>query len=249
MEKMLEPTDIVGVTFWLISMAMVAATVFFFLERDKVVGKWKTSLTVAGLVTLIAAVHYFYMRDVWVATGESPTVYRYIDWLLTVPLQIIEFYLILAAIAVVPAALFWRLLVASVVMLVGGYLGEAGFMNATVAFIIGMAGWLWIIYEIFVGEASKINAGSANEASQTAFKTLRLIVTVGWAIYPIGYVMGYMMGAADANSLNVVYNVADLVNKIAFGVAIWLAATRDTARIEAVRGEPVGESVKPARAA
>ena len=140
-------------------------------------------------------------------------------------------------------------LLVSIVMLVGGYLGEAGFMNATVAFIIGMAGWLWIIYEIFVGEASKINAGSANEASQTAFKTLRLIVTVGWAIYPIGYVMGYMMGAADANSLNVVYNVADLVNKIAFGVAIWLAATRDTARIEAVRGEPVGESVKPARAA
>ena len=249
MEKMLEPTDMVGVTFWLISMAMVAATVFFFLERDKVVGKWKTSLTVAGLVTLIAAVHYFYMRDVWVATGESPTVYRYIDWLLTVPLQIIEFYLILAAIAVVPAALFWRLLVASVVMLVGGYLGEAGFMNATLGFVIGMAGWLWIIYEIFVGEASKINANSANEASQTAFKTLRLIVTVGWAIYPIGYVMGYMMGAADANSLNVVYNVADLVNKIAFGVAIWLAATRDTARIEAARGEAVGESTKPAKAA
>ena len=249
MEKMLEPTDMVGVTFWLISMAMVAATVFFFLERDKVVGKWKTSLTVAGLVTLIAAVHYFYMRDVWVATGESPTVYRYIDWLLTVPLQIIEFYLILAAIAVVPAALFWRLLVASIVMLVGGYLGEAGFMNATLGFIIGMAGWIWIIYEIFIGEASKINASSANEASQTAFKTLRLIVTVGWSIYPIGYVMGYMMGAADANSLNVIYNVADLVNKIAFGVAIWLAATRDTARIEAARGEPVGESIKPAKAA
>ena len=249
MEKMLEPTDIVGVTFWLISMAMVAATVFFFLERDKVVGKWKTSLTVAGLVTLIAAVHYFYMRDVWVATGESPTVYRYIDWLLTVPLQIIEFYLILAAIAIVPAALFWRLLVASIVMLVGGYLGEAGFMNATLGFIIGMAGWLWIIYEVFIGEASKINASSANEASQTAFKTLRLIVTVGWSIYPIGYVLGYMAGGVDEASLNVVYNLADFVNKIAFGVAIWLAATRDTARIEAEKGAAVGDSVKPAKAA
>ena len=66
MENMLEPNDLVGVTFWLISIAMVAATVFFFLERDRVVGKWKTSVTVAGLVTLIAAVHYFYMRDVWV---------------------------------------------------------------------------------------------------------------------------------------------------------------------------------------
>ena len=233
MEIMLQPTDLVGVTFWLISIAMVAATVFFFLERDRVVGKWKTSVTVAGLVTLIAAVHYFYMREVWVVLGESPTVYRYIDWLLTVPLQIIEFFLILAAITVVPTSLFWKLLVASIVMLVGGYMGEAGFIDITVGFIIGMIGWLYIIYEIFFGEASKINANSANVASQSAFKTIRLIVTVGWAIYPIGYVMGYMTQSASIDSLNIVYNLADLVNKIAFGVAIWLAATRDSARIEA----------------
>ena len=233
MENMLQPTDLVGVTFWLISIAMVAATVFFFLERDRVVGKWKTSVTVAGLVTLIAAVHYFYMRQVWVVLGESPTVYRYIDWLLTVPLQIIEFFLILAAITVVPTSLFWKLLVASVVMLVGGYMGEAGFMDITLGFVIGMIGWLYIIYEIFIGEASKINANSANAASQSAFKTIRLIVTVGWAIYPIGYVMGYMTQSASIDSLNIIYNLADLVNKIAFGVAIWLAATRDSARIEA----------------
>jgi len=233
MENMLQPTDLVGVSFWLISIAMVAATVFFFLERDRVVGKWKTSVTVAGLVTLIAAVHYFYMREIWVVLGESPTVYRYIDWLLTVPLQIIEFFLILAAITVVPTSLFWKLLVASIVMLVGGYMGEAGFIDITVGFIIGMIGWLYIIYEIFIGEASKINANSANVASQSAFKTIRLIVTVGWAIYPIGYVMGYMTQTASIDSLNIVYNLADLVNKIAFGVAIWLAATRDSARIEA----------------
>ena len=228
MDKILEPTDFVGVSFWLISMAMVAATAFFFLERGRVDGKWKTSLTVAGLVTGIAAVHYFYMRDVWVFTGTSPTVYRYIDWLLTVPLQIIEFYLILAAIAIVPVAVFWRLLIASIVMLVGGYLGEAGFIGATPGFVIGMVGWLYIIYEVFVGEASKINAGSGNAASQAAFKALRLIVTVGWAIYPIGYILGYMAGGVDDASLNVVYNLADFVNKIAFGVAIWLAAVRDS---------------------
>ena len=230
---MLKADDFVGISFWLISMALVAATAFFFLEIQRVEGKWKTSLTVSGLVTLVAAVHYFYMRDVWVATGSTPTVYRYIDWLLTVPLQIIEFFLILAAITVVPTSLFWKLLVASVVMLVGGYMGEAGFMDITLGFVIGMIGWLYIIYEIFIGEASKINASSANAASQSAFKTIRLIVTVGWAIYPIGYVMGYMTQSASIDSLNIVYNLADLVNKIAFGVAIWLAATRDSARIEA----------------
>ena len=224
---MLDPTDYVGVSFWIISAAMLSATYFFFVERDRAVGKWKTSLTVAAMVTGIAALHYFYMRGVWVATGESPTVFRYVDWLLTVPLQIIEFYLILAAVAVIGAGLFWRLLVASVAMLVAGYLGEVNASSQIFlwgGFIIGTASWLYIIYEIFIGEASKINASEGTEASQKAFNALRIIVTFGWAIYPIGYIWGYA-GDGSASTLNLVYNLADFVNKIAFGVVIWSAAT------------------------
>ncbi len=225
---MLIPGDHVAISFGLISMAMVAATAFFFLERDRVAAKWKTSLTVAGLVTGIAAWHYFYMRGVWVATGDSPTVLRYIDWLITVPLQIVEFYVILAAMTAVASSLFWRLLIASIIMLVFGYMGETGAMNVTLAFVIGMAGWLYIIYEVFAGEASKASAGSGNAAGQTAFNALRLIVTVGWAIYPIGYAVGYFGGGVDAGSLNLIYNLADFVNKIAFGMAIYVAAVSDS---------------------
>ena len=220
---MLNPSDYVGVTFWLLSAAMVAATFFFWVERDRAVGKWKTSLTVAAMVTGIAAIHYFYMRGVWIDTGDSPTVFRYVDWLLTVPLQIVEFYLILAAIAVVAVSVFWRLLVASIVMLVGGYLGEVGTIGYWAGFIIGMAGWIYIIYEVFAGEASQISASKGTAASKKAFNALRLIVTVGWAIYPIGYVLG--AGGDGAANLNLVYNLADFVNKIAFGVVIWAAAT------------------------
>jgi len=229
MSGQLDPSDLVGMSFWIISAAMVAATFFFWVERDRAVGKWKTSLTVAAMVTGIAAIHYFYMRGVWADTGETPTVFRYVDWLLTVPLQIVEFYLILAAIAVVQSSLFWRLLIASVVMLVAGYLGEVGSINIWVGFVIGMLGWLYIIYEIFAGEASQINASKGTAASQKAFNALRLIVTIGWAIYPIGYVVGYT-GGGSAEGLNIIYNLADFVNKIAFGVVIWAAATSDTAK-------------------
>jgi len=228
MEVILKPDDFVGISFFVATMAMMASAVFFFIERDGVVGKWKTSVTVAGLITGIAAVHYFYMRDVWVTTGESPTVFRYVDWLLTVPLQIVEFYLILAAIASVPIALFWRLLAYSLIMLVAGYLGEANFINVTFGFVIGMIGWLLIIYEIFFGEASKINADSANEACQKAFGALRLIVTIGWAIYPIGYFWGYLLESANVNAVNIIYNYADLINKTAFGLVIWAAAKKDS---------------------
>lgn len=228
---MLNPSDYVGVSFWLLSAAMVAATFFFWVERDRAVGKWKTSLTVAAMVTGIAAIHYFYMRGIWIETGSSPTVFRYVDWLLTVPLQIVEFYLILAAIAVVSISVFWRLLIASVVMLVAGYIGEVSAMgdggSLWSGFWIGMVAWLYIIWEVFKGEASQISASKGTVASKKAFNALRLIVTVGWAIYPISYYLGYT-GSADAGTLNIVYNLADFVNKIAFGVVIWAAATSGT---------------------
>ena len=227
---MLAQDDFVGISFWVISMGMLAATAFFFMERSTVNPAWKTSVTVAGLVTGIAFIHYMYMREVWISTGDSPTVYRYIDWLITVPLQMVEFYLILSAVGKANSGMFWRLLLGSVVMLVGGYLGEAGYINATLGFIIGMAGWVYILYEVFSGEAGKAAAKSGNKALVTAFGAMRMIVTVGWAIYPLGYVFGYLTGGVDANSLNVVYNLADFVNKIAFGLVIWAAATSSSGR-------------------
>ena len=221
---MLSQDDFVGISFWVISMGMLAATAFFFMEAGNVASGWRTSVIVAGLVTGIAFIHYMYMREVWVATGDSPTVYRYIDWLITVPLQMVEFYLILAAINKANSGMFWRLLIGSLVMLIGGYLGEAGYINATLGFIIGMAGWVYILYEVFSGEAGKAAQKSGNKALVTAFGAMRMIVTVGWAIYPLGYVFGYLTGGVDANSLHVVYNLADFINKIAFGLVIWAAA-------------------------
>ena len=224
----LSGSDFVGITFWIVSIAMWASTIFFFYEGMRVSGKWRTSMVVAGLITFIAAVHYMYMREFWVEMGESPTVYRYIDWVLTVPLQMVEFYLILiAAGAAVSGGAFWRLLVGTLVMVIGGYLGEAGIISVLLGFIIGMIGWAVIIWEIFRGEASQ--AAASNESVSSAFNAMRLIVLIGWAIYPLGYVFGLMMGSVDANTLNWIFNLADFVNKILFGLIIWNAAVKDSA--------------------
>ena len=226
----LNGSDFVGITFWIVSIAMWASTIFFFYEGMRVSAKWRTSMVVAGLITFIAAVHYMYMREYWVVMESSPVVYRYIDWILTVPLQMVEFYLILiAAGAAVSGGSFWRLLVGTIVMIVGGYLGESGLMGVGVifGFIIGMIGWAVIIWEIFRGEASQ--AASTNASVSSAFNAMRLIVLVGWAIYPLGYVFGLMTESVDANTLNGIYNLADFVNKILFGLIIWNAAVKDSA--------------------
>jgi bacteriorhodopsin len=221
--------DFVGITFWVVSMGMIASTVFFFAERGTVAQAWRPSVSVAGLVTGVAFVHYMYMRGIWVETGQTPTVYRYIDWLITVPLQIVEFYLILSAVRKVPSSMFWRLLVASLVMLIFGYLGEAAYISALLGWVIGTAAWIYIIFELFSGEAGKAMKTSGNKPLKTAFTAMRMIVTVGWAIYPLGYLLGYLAGGVDTNTLNIIYNLADFVNKIAFGLVIWACAMQNTA--------------------
>ena len=227
---MLKADDFVGISFWTISMAMVAATVFFLMEAGRMSGKWKTSLTVGALVTLVAAVHYFYMRDVWASGGGTPTVYRYVDWLITVPLQVSEFYLILAAVGVATAALFWRLLGASLVMLITGFLAESGQMDDGLTwplFGVGMLAWIYIMYEIWAGEA-KEKVSETSEGTQFAFKAMAIILTVGWAIYPLGWILGQDAGDTGIDRLNILYNIADVVNKTAFGMMVWYAATMDT---------------------
>ena len=222
--------DFTGITFWLISMGMLAATAFFFIEQSNVSAAWRKSVTVAGLVTGIAFIHYMYLRSVWVEIGDAPTVYRYIDWFITIPLQLVEFYLILSAVKKVNGNIFWRILIGALVMLIGGYLGQAGFINPTLGFIIWITGWIYILYEIFSGEAGKVAAKSGNKALVTAFGSLRMIVTIGWAIYPLGYIFGYLTSGIDANSLNAIYNLADFINKIAFGLIIWSCAVANSSR-------------------
>ena len=166
------------------------------------------------------------MANYFFDTGNSPLVLRYVDWLITVPLQIVEFYLILSAVTKVKSSLFWKLLTASLVMLIFGFLGEASLMSRMPAFIIGMLGWFAVLYLIFFGEAANINDSSGNKSGQFAFKALRFIVLVGWSIYPIGY---YVNGAGSDPALtNIIYNFADLVNKAAFGLVIWVAAKSDS---------------------
>merc|ERR1712146_369949 len=128
----------------------------------------------------------------------------------------------------VGAAMFWKLLIGTVLMLLFGYLGEVEAIPKFVGFPTRHAGWFFILFEIFAGEAGG-TAGDCSEAVASAFSTMRLIVSVGWSIYPIGFVLGWSMGEASELYLNVTYNIADFVNKIAFVLACWSCAKQDSA--------------------
>ena len=228
----MDPTDYVGFTFFVGCMAMMAASAFFFLSLNQFDKKWRTSVLVSGLITFIAAVHYFYMRDYWAVHSESPTFFRYVDWILTVPLMCVEFYLILK-VAGAKTSLLWKMIGLSVVMLVTGYFGEAVFSeDAALWGAISGAAYFLIVYEIWFGNAKKLAVAAGGDVLKS-HKILCWFVLVGWAIYPLGYMMGtegwYSSFMPSGGNIDVAYNIADAINKIGFGLVIYSLAVKKQA--------------------
>ncbi len=220
----------VAFTFFIGTMAMMAASVFFFFELNNTSKKWRTSVLVSGLITFIAAVHYYYMRGYNLSTGESPTFFRYVDWILTVPLMCVEFYLITKK-AGAKVGLLWKLIAASLVMLITGYIGEVIDPKQSVLWgVISGAAYFYIAYLIWFGEVAKLSQTAGPQVAK-ATRILGWFVLVGWAIYPLGYILGTDNGlfgmklvqdkASALHAMDIVYNIADAINKIGFGLVIY----------------------------
>lgn len=231
-----DPTDIVGMSFWLIMNAMLALAVFLFLQRRRLAPGWQTPILVMGSVALISAATYFGLTQLWAESGAVSSAYRFVDWQLTVPLQTVLFYLILRVGAPVGAAIFWRLLIASSVLSAAAYLGAAGFVSPTLGFLVSLAGGLYIIGELYLGETSRVNAANPDRAAQSSYNAIRLIATIGWAIYPLGYFMEYLGGGVDNASINLIYNLADFLNKVTFGLVVFSEAARGDAGRRGIQG-------------
>lgn len=233
----LQRGDVIGFTFFTGYMAMLAATVFFLFERTRMAPKWKLSLLVSALITGIAGVHYFYMRGVWLDTGTSPTEFRYIDWTLTVPLMCVEFYLLVKPYGA-KESLLYKLIAAAVLMLVTGYVGEAIQPQNNIFWgVVSTVGWAYIVYEIFLGEVAKLSKTSSDAAVAGAVTLLRRFVLIGWAIYPIGYMLlpGNLLSGVgiEPKVMDLLYNIGDAVNKIGFGLVIYSMAAKSSPELKA----------------
>jgi bacteriorhodopsin len=170
------------------------------------------------------------MRGYNLETGDSPTFFRYVDWILTVPLMCVEFYLITKK-AGAKIGLLWKLIAASLIMLLTGYIGEVLDRNGSVLWgVLSGAAYFYIVYIIWFGEVAKL-AQTAGPQVAKATRILAWFVLVGWAIYPLGYILGTPGGlfgwqpvadtVAALKAMDIVYNVADAINKIGFGLVIY----------------------------
>ncbi len=221
--------------FWVGFVGMAAGTLYFLVERNSLAPEYRSTATVAALVTFVAAIHYYFMKQ---AVGESgllseidgfPTEIRYIDWLVTTPLLLIKFPLLLGLKGGKGRSLLTKLVIADIIMIIGGYIGESsinlagGFTQLGLwAYVVGCVAWFYIIYLLFTNVTKAAEDKPA--PIRKALLQMRLFILIGWAIYPVGYAVTLFASGIEVQLVReLIYNFADLINKVGFGLIAFFA--------------------------
>ncbi len=219
---------------------MAAATLFLWLGRSQVGPAYKTALTISGLVCAIAAYHYFRIFESWAgaysvkdgvvtATGYAfNDAYRYVDWLLTVPLLLIELILVMRLSAEETVSKATKLGGAAALMIILGYPGEvATDMQTRILWgTLSSIPFVYIMWQLFAGLSASID--SQHESVRELVKKARLLTFASWGFYPIVYMIPYtsLSGSNVAVGVQIGYTIADVIAKAGVGVLIYLIATR-----------------------
>ena len=249
-EEIIDPSveyqdDVLGlITFFLFFVgyiSMGAAFVFFMAERNSVAPQYRTTMTISALIVGIAAFHYYYMRGVYIDTGAVSTDYRYMDWIITVPLMALKFPSLVGKDAITDNKVLGLgftgvCFVGALIMISFGYLGETGVMNEALGLILGGVGWAMIMVATGLpfGLYDGLGVDNSKIREELVWSTdaLRTFILVGWIIYPLGYLVGTDMvdaGSDGKEIMAILYNIADMINKIGFGVVAWMGAKKASA--------------------
>ena len=226
-------------TFFVGYIAMGAAFVFFIVERNNVAPQFRTTMTISALIVGIAAMHYYYMRGVYIEHDVVSIQYRYMDWIITVPLMALKFPSLVGKGAITDSKVaglgFTGICFLGALIMIGfGYAGEAGLMDKYLALILGGMGWAMIIVATGTPWTTGKGVDNSKIAPELMWSTnaLRWFIVVGWVIYPIGYLFSPEVAIIEmdngAEYMAVAYNIADMINKIGFGVVAWMGAKKAT---------------------
>jgi len=225
-------------TFFVGYIAMGAAFVFFIVERNNVAPQYRTTMTISALIVGIAAMHYYYMRGVYIDHGLVSIEYRYMDWIITVPLMALKFPSLVGKDAITDSKVaglgFTGICFLGALIMIGfGYAGEAGLMDGMIALVLGGMGWAMIIIATGTPWTTGKGVDNSKIAPELMWSTnaLRWFIVVGWIIYPIGYLFSPEVGILEnvnQEQMAVLYNIADMINKIGFGVVAWMGAKKAT---------------------
>jgi len=229
---------------------MGSATIFFWLQLGNVTKNYRTALIITGIVTLIATYHYIRIFNSWVAafnvsnskggdyevslTGEPfNDAYRYVDWLLTVPLLLIELILVMRLPAEETSSLSWKLGVSSAIMVALGYPGEIqnNLGQRWVWWALAMLPFFYVVNTLLNGLGDATS--KQGETVAPLVTNARMLTAISWCTYPFVYLIKNfgMAGPVATTYEQIGYSIADVMAKAVFGVLIWAIAA-EKSRLE-----------------
>jgi len=220
--------------------AMGASTVFFFFHIGLVAKPFRTALTITGLVTLIAFYHYYRIFNSWndafvlkngvvTATGiPFNDAYRYVDWLLTVPLLLMELVMVMRLGPEETTYQCTKLGSLAAIMVILGYPGEISNDSSTrwMFWAAAMVPFVAIVYSLFVGLSSSV--AEQPKSARGLVDKARWITVLSWCTYPIVYAFPMLgiTGASAHTAVQVGYCIADVIAKPLLGLVVWMIAAR-----------------------
>ncbi len=214
--------------------SMLACTIYTLVSQQRVLAKYRNALVMSSMVTFIAGYHYLRIFDSFKHASEGGKVlldgsqnsfneaYRYVDWLLTVPLLLVEVVAVLALAKEVSRSLITRLVPASAAMIALGYPGEiSSDQNTQVMYgVLSTLPFIYILYVLFVELGKSLERQPAGVADTVG--RLRLLLIATWGVYPIAYIFNIVGDASSSSfvTVQVGYTVADVLAKCVFGLTI-----------------------------
>ena len=234
----LSPEGITLYLFWLGIVGMGAGSLYLFMMQSSLTTTYKKVAIVAGIICGVACFHYYRMSTIYAeslanaitiedgsvtigALEAFPTAYRYIDWLITVPLMVLEFPLLLA-LSKKSNGLFYRLGFISLAMLVTAWIAETseiGGVSWWGFYIVSCVFWFAIVATLY-GQVTQA-ANNFSDDFKGYLNVMKKYIAIGWIIYPIGFLLAL---TGNESIREIAYNIADIINKVGFGVASVMAA-------------------------
>lgn len=205
--------DVVSSAFAGALLATFATAILCFLGLSWSNEKWRVPLAMVGVAALAAAVGYIGATALWLTAQEASAGIRFSAWFTVHPLQVAAVYFFASAIGKVPVGVFWRMTAAALLMVFSRYLGDAAFFNPTLGVLLSIGFWLYILGEMYFGAMSDVIRKSSR-AVRLGFFWVRLIMTIGWAIYPILHFVDVVIGTGQAAGVVALYTLFDLINLI-----------------------------------
>jgi sensory rhodopsin len=222
----LQSNDLVATSYAGLTVATIATAALTLFGLSWIAERWRISVALAGVALLTSALAYYGATHVWLATQKISMASRYVAWFTVQPLQIATVYFYVYTLKPVPTGVFWRMVAAAILMVLSRYLGEAGIFNPTLGLLLSIAFWLYILGEMYFGSMSEVVVGGSRSI-RLGYFWIRLILTIGWVIYPILYFADLVVGAGQSHGIAVLYSLSDLINLITVSLIVLAVASQE----------------------